>query len=634
MRASNLLRQDECGGRAREVFRKGSRPSPQLLCLALILLFLAASSGWTQEAAEAPAAPILRSLKITGAKIIPPKKLKEELTLPLPSRWPWKKPPVFKTEELETYLDRVKAFYRRQGFYHTQVTAKVQETEEGQVDILLTVVEGPWVKVTKVEVTVEPTPAPPDFSKLPAKRPLNPGERFEEPAYDALKRLYLNYLLDHGYPRAKVECQVLLDDEQDTAQIAITLKPGPLCYFGEVKFKGDPETPERVIRRQLTFKPGNLFSFNELYDSQQRLYGLDLFRSVLLTPEEVPAEERHIPILVETQERKKRSVKVGLGYGDEDQFRARLALRFRNVAGGGRVLDLEGKYSKLENRVQGTFFNPLIFATNFDLILQSGLIRSYLPGWTDKAVFTSARLQRDLPWHLRGYFGHGLEFARPFNIPAETLILLTETQPGKLYRSSMALLGLRQETVDNPVDPHRGGTISLDGEVAPDFLGSNMQFARTVLDARRYQSLGETNFILAGRVKFGIIEPMQATTDIPIFRRFFAGGINSVRGYRLNYLGPRNASGNPLGGESVLEGSVEARIPLYKEFRAVAFFDFGNVFLKVRDTDPGQLKYYSGFGLRYHTFIGPLGVDVGFPLNPIDPWKDRYHFHFTIGQAF
>lgn len=583
---------------------------------------------------EAPGTPILRSLKITGAKTIPVKKIKEELTLPLPSRWPWKKPPIFKVEELETDLGRLKAFYRRQGFYHTSITTQIKETGDGRVDVVLNLTEGPWVKVTRVEVNVEAGQAPPDLSTLKSQSPLNPGDRFQEPAYDVLKRLYLNYLLDHGYPRAKVEGQVLLDEEQDTADISITVKPGPLCYFGEIKIKEGLETPDRVIRRKLTFKKGDLFSFKELYESQQRLYGLDLFKSVLLTPEEVPPEERHIPILVETQEKKKRSIKVGLGYGDEDEFRARLALRFRNLAGGGRVLDLEGKYSRLENRLQGTFFNPLIWSTKLDFVFQSGIIRRYLPGFTDKAIFTSARLERDLPWRLRGYLGHGLEFARPFNIPADTLILLSETQPGKLYRASMALLGLRQETVDNAVDPHRGRILALDGEVAPDFLGSNMQFVRTVLDARRYHSLGDTNFVLAGRVKFGVIEPIQATTDIPIFRRFFAGGINSVRGYRLDYLGPRNASGNPMGGESLLEGSLEARIPIYKEFRAVAFLDFGNVYFKVRDTDPGQLKYSSGFGLRYHTFIGPLGLDIGFPLNPIDPTKDRYHFHFTIGQAF
>jgi outer membrane protein assembly complex protein YaeT len=606
----------------------------KLFCLSLLIFFVNVAHVQAESISEAPAPPTLRYLRISGAKTIPTAKLMEELTMPLPSRWPWKKPPEFKPEELENDLERLKGLYRRYGFYHATITSQVIQAEDGRVDVQLNIEEGPWVKVTRVEVNLAPTPGLPDLAELKGQSPIKPGDRFEEAAYDALKRLYLNYLTDHGYPRAKVEGQVLLDDTKDTAEITVTVNPGPLCYFGEVRIKGDLGTPRRVILRKLTFKEGDLFSFKELYESQQRLYGLDLFKSVLLTPAEVPPEEHHIPILIETEEKKQRSLKMGMGYGDEDQFRARLSLRLRNFGGAGRMLDLDGKYSYLENRVQGNFFNPLIFATNFDLVIQSGLLRQYLPSFTDKAIFTNARLERDLPWRFRAYVGHGLEFARPYNISANTLISLGETQPGKLYRSSMALLGLRQETVDNVVDPHRGGTFFLGGEAAPDFLGSNMQFVRTVLDARRYHSLGNTNFILAGRVKFGVIEPIQATSDIPIYRRFFAGGLNSVRGYRLDYLGPRSGSGAPLGGQSVLEGSLEARIPIYKEFRAVAFMDFGNVFFKVRDTDLGQIKYSPGVGLRYHTLIGPLGLDVGFPLNPIDPTKDRYHFNFTIGQNF
>lgn len=610
----------------------GSTLPGTLVLLTLILLATPGSLPATPGAAP-PDSLTLRALKITGAKAIPVKKIKEEMITPLPSLWPWKKPPVFRPGELEDDLERLRSLYRRHGFYHARVTSRVN-IKDSRVDVEINIDEGPEVKVTQVEVDAAQGYPVEVLAELKAKSPLKIGERFTEDTYEALKRLYLNYLLDHGYPRAMVQGRVLLDEEKNTAQVELTTKPGPLCYFGEVRVKGKPETPARVILRKITFKKGAPFSFKELYDSQQRIYGLDLFQSVALVPEEVPETERHIPITVEVQEKKKRSLKVGLGYGDEDQFRARLALRFRNLLGGGRMLDLDTKFSRLEYRVEGTLTNPLVWGSKFDFIYQTGWIRRYLPGFTDRAYFSQVRLERDLPWHFRGYVGHGLEFTRPFNIPEETLALLSQTETGKLYRASMALLGLRQETMDNAIDPHRGGLLSLSQEVAPKFLGSQIQFVRTVAEVRRYRSLGDTDFILAGRLKFGVIEPMQTTEQIPIFRRFFAGGYNSVRGYRLDYLGPRNLSGSPIGGNALLEGSLEARIPIYKELRAVAFLDFGNVYLQTRDVDVGQLKYSSGFGLRYQTFIGPIGVDVGFPLNPIDSSKDRYRFHFTIGQAF
>ncbi|MEW6659077.1 MAG: BamA/TamA family outer membrane protein [Thermodesulfobacteriota bacterium] len=607
---------------------------PGVLGLAA-LIWLAAPGNLGASATSAPEKPVtVRSLQIIGAKAVPKKDIKEELITPLPSFWPWKKPPVFKPQELKDDLERLKGLYRSHGFYHARITSQV-EIKDHQAEVKIIIEEGPEVLVTRVEAdTAVGFPAS-ALAGLNSKTLLKVGERFTEEKYEALKRLYLNYLLDHGYPRAQVQGRVLLDEEKNTAQVEVATKAGPLCYFGAVTVKGEPETPKRVILHKITFKKGEPFSFKELYDSQQRIYGLDLFQSVNLTPEEVPETERHIPVTVKVQEKKKRSLKVGLGYGDEDQFRARLAVRFRNLAGGGRMLDVDTKFSRLEYRVEGTFLNPLVWGSNFDFVYQTGWVRRYLPGFTDKAYFSQARLERDLPWKFRGYVGHGLEFTRPFNISEDTLAILSQsTQPGKLYRASMALVGLRQETMDNVADPHRGGQLFLNQELAPTFLGSQIQFVRTIAEVRRYQSLGNTDYILAGKLKFGIIDPIQSTSDIPIFRRFFAGGYNSVRGYRLDYLGPRDASGNPIGGQALLEGSLEARIPIYKEFRAVAFLDFGNVYLDIKDIDVGQIKYSSGVGLRYQTIIGPIGVDVGFPLNPIDPTRDGYRFHFTIGQAF
>lgn len=575
--------------------------------------------------------PLLHSFKIIGARIVPKKKLLAEMTMPLPSIFPWKRLPVFKEEELTGDLVRLKSYYQRQGFYHTIIVPKI-ETTDNQVKVELHITEGPYVQVIREEVNIAPATPPLDLSALQRKWPLRPGDRFTNDSYDALKRLYLDYLADHGHPRAQAVGNIYLDEEKNTAIIEITIKPGALYYFGKINIRGMKETPGYLVRRQLTFKPGEVFSVKELYDSQRKLYALDLFQSVAISPGE--EQENHIPVEVVLEEKKKRSIKLGLGYGADDRFRARLGLRFRNLGGGGRTLDLDGKYSAIENRVVSTFTNPQLWASRSDLILQSGYIRRYLPGFTDKAIFTQERLERELPWKIKGYLGHGLEFARPFNVSEETLAILTQTTAGKLYRASMLLMGLRQETMDSPVDPRRGGLISWTGEAAPNFFGSNLQFLRTVAEIRRYHALGETNIVLAGRLKFGLIQPIQSTPQIPIFRRFFAGGYNSVRGYRLNYLGPRDSIGHPLGGEALTEASLEARIPIYKDFRAAVFMDFGNVFFKVHDIDLGQLKYAPGVELRYMTPIGPLGVGIGIPMNPINSHKDNYRVFFNIGQAF
>lgn len=599
------------------------------------LILLAAARGLLAQEPGGPAPTLyLRSLIVTGPKILSLKKVKKELSSEMPSPWPWQKLPVFRPEDLEYDLERLKTFYRKQGFFHTQVRSQVEYGPDHEVKVKIEIEEGPWVKVTALEVEV--VEAPVKFSELQRKWPLKVGDRFSEEAYDDLKRLYLNYLPNHGYPGVKAEGRVLVDEDKNTAQVHLKVDPGPLRRFGPARVKDAHrlETPVEAILEKLTFKPGETFSLSELYKSQRRLYGLDLFQSVVLTPEEVPPQVPEIPITLEVKEKKKRSLKVGLGYGDEDEFRARLGLRFRNLWGGGRVLNVDSKYSSLGYLVEESFTNPVILG-RFDFVNQTGARRRDLPGFTDQAYFVQNRLERDLPWDLRLFFGHGLEFARPFDIPVATLIRLQGTEPEKVYRASFMLGGLRRDTMDDPANPRQGGTISFANQLAPDFLGSELQFAQTVVEARQYQALGDSDFVLAGRLKFGLIQPIQATHQIPIHRRFFSGGANSVRGYKLDYLGPRNPNGDPIGGNAVLEGSLEGRFPLYKKIGGVVFMDFGNVFLRAGDIDPGQLRYSPGVGLRYLTVIGPVGIDVAFPINRIDPARDRpYQIHFTVGYGF
>ncbi|MCL6621247.1 MAG: BamA/TamA family outer membrane protein [Syntrophobacterales bacterium] len=611
------------------------RPAPWLVWLWL-WLGVGVALPLTAGAAVAPAPPLtLVALEIQGARIIPAAQVREQLSLDLPSRWPWKKPPPFRPEDLENDLERLKIFYRRQGFYHARVTSRLQVDEKGRVRAILQVEEGPFVRVNQIKVEVREPGADLDYAQLAREHPVKPGERFTERGYDELRAQYVTALQDHGHPRGQVKGRVYLDELENRADIHLTVDPGPRCVFGEVQLKKDAPVPDYLILRKLTFRPGEAFSFRKLYESQRQLYETDLFKSVTLTPAEVPEAATVIPVVVEVQRGKRGTVKVGLGYGDVDLFRARLALRLRNLGGGGRLMDLEGKYSIRESRVTGTFTNPQFLASRWDAVVQGGWVEWDLPGFQDRAFFTQARLERDLPWRLRVYVGHGLEFARPFGIPNETLFILREARQDQLFTASMLLFGLRRDTTDRSLDPEYGHILSLTQELALDFLGGNLQFSRTVAEARGYYPLGRPGWVLAGRLKFGVIEPLQGTGEIPLFRRFFAGGAGSVRGYRFNYLGPRNEAGTPIGGEAILEGNAELRVPLYKEFTGVVFFDFGNVYFRTQEVDPGQLKYAAGGGVRYRTPIGPVGLDVGFPLNRQDPRQDpAFRLLLTIGQQF
>lgn len=608
----------------------------RLICLyGSVVILTLVISGFDSSAAPGPDDPprYLKSIKILGNIVIPDQTLKKQLSLPLPSLWPWKKLPVFTESALEFDVEQLKAFYRRQGFYHTEITTTIREDARRRVEVAIQINEGPWIMTEAITVKVVGATTDLDTSPLVGQRPLQVGRRFTESAYEELKNLYFNYLFQHGYPRGDVQGKVYLDDRRNIAEVVLTIDPGPKSFFGTTTVTGRQQTPDYIILRQMAFRAGDLFDLRRIYQSQRNLYKLDLFSSVAVTPLEVPPSEAEIPVEVTVIEAKKRSVTGGLGWGSQDQFRARLGLRVRNLFGGGRYLDFEGRWARVDSQFAATFTNPQIGGSYFDLIIASGLFYRQYPSFNDRTLMVQTRLEREIFWRIKAYGGYLLQFDQPSGIPGTVQDLFVEPQ-GQSFRTSQAFLGCRWDSTDDLLFPTQGGVILAHAEVASGFLGSEVRFVAARLEGRRFFDLWQKEVILATRAACGVMEPIQNTGEIPLFRRFFTGGYNTVRGYRLFTLGPTDVAGNPVGGQALLEANAEVRFPLYKDLSGVAFVDGGNVYPQIRDLGVGNLKYGTGFGLRYRTPIGPVGIDIAFPLNRIPQKQDSFQVYFAIGQSF
>jgi outer membrane translocation and assembly module TamA len=165
-------------------------------------------------------------------------------------------------------------------------------------------------------------------------------------------------------------------------------------------------------------------------------------------------------------------------------------------------------------------------------------------------------------------------------------------------------------------------------------LLSDVSFAKFELEGRHYLPIW-WRMIFATRLLLGSIQPYGATetAEIPRNVRFFSGGPGSVRGFRLNRLGPLDSDGDPVGGNSLIEGSVELRFPIAGQFWGALFVDFGNVFSEPLTYRLNDLRYAAGPGIRYMTPIGPIRLDIGFVIDPRSN-EDSSRLEFSIGQAF
>ena len=155
-------------------------------------------------------------------------------------------------------------------------------------------------------------------------------------------------------------------------------------------------------------------------------------------------------------------------------------------------------------------------------------------------------------------------------------------------------------------------------------------YTRVQFDASAYRPVSE-RAVLAGRIRLGTIVGAPRDQIAPS-RRFYAGGGASVRGYGFQSIGPRDPNNDPIGGRSLAEFAIEARVKAFGNFGIVPFFDGGNIYTGGLPDFSG-LRYGAGLGVRYYSNFGPIRVDVGTPLNP-QPGDSRVAVYVSLGQAF
>ena len=175
--------------------------------------------------------------------------------------------------------------------------------------------------------------------------------------------------------------------------------------------------------------------------------------------------------------------------------------------------------------------------------------------------------------------------------------------------------------------------LSLTGAAFPEFIGSSQDVFQTRATGSSYLDLsGAGNLVLAGRLSVASVFG-GSIDELPADRLLYAGGGGSVRGYEFRSISPEDEDGDPTGGRSLVEGSIELRYRFLDDYGIVPFFDAGTV---TEDTYPSfdeTLQYAAGLGFRYYSPIGPIRADVAVPLNPRED-DDPVAFYISIGQAF
>jgi outer membrane protein assembly complex protein YaeT len=620
----------------------------RVYCSALVVLLALAAAACKDQGTIK-----VHSLKFNGVKAVDAGRLKDALATKQSSKIPWGKKAYFDRSRFDEDLKRIQAFYGDRGYPDARVTGfdvKLNDKQD-QVDITLNINEGDPVLVQTVNFQgFEDLPGD-QLNRLRKQQPLQPGQPRDRQMVVAAHEMAVNALREYGYPYAKVATAE--DDGSDGkhATVTFTATPGTLAHFGPVTIQGNKSVSDRVIQRQLTFKPGDLYRRSVVQDSQRRLYGLELFQFANIdsaTAEQQPAE---IPMRVTVAEGNHQRVNFGVGYGTEEKGRVDAEYHQLNFFGGARSAGAHVRYSSLDRGIRLDFNQPYFFAPHFSLAGEGQQWYTYTPAY--RSVVTGAKATLTHRTSEKSSWSVSINSERD-NSSVDPIAL---NNP-RLY-SSLIALGLNPQTgeqrgtlnalafdaqtstADNVLNAHRGIQLAFHVEQAGRIIPGTFKYFAISADGRHYQRLLGDRFVLASRLQLGNIRPFgDAQANVPFSKRYFLGGATSIRGWGRYEVSPLS-EGFPVGGDSMLAWSEEVRAMVHGNLGMVLFMDAGNVWADSFGYKLNDLRYSVGPGLRYQTPVGPIRFDFGYQLNPTpdllvdgEPNFRRWRIHFSIGQAF
>ena len=437
---------------------------------------------------------------------------------------------------------------------------------------------------------------------------------------------------EEGFAFAEVgEQDIVLDHASATAKLVLPVAAGPVARFGAITVTGEPPFSARHVVRIAKFRAGDEFERSEVDDLRRALIATGLIASVdtrLVRRD----EGRIVDVAVHLEPAPMRTVAGELGYGTGEGVRLEASWQHRNFFNPEGALTLRGVAGTQEQLAAISFRR-----NNFrrrDQVLTAQISASHLDrdAFDAKTLLLAAGIERqsNFIWHKKWTWSLAGELI--YSDERDTIESTGESRRRTFYIGALPA-SLGYDGSDDLLDPTRG--FRLLGRVSPEvsFHDGTFPYARTQVDASAYHPASD-RVVLAGRVRLGTILGADRD-DIAPSRRFYAGGGGSVRGYGYQRLGPRDADDDPIGGRSLAEFALEARIRLRAfggDFGIVPFFDGGTL-----STGPTpsfkDWQFGAGLGVRYYSSFGPIRVDVGTPLNP---QKDdsRVAVVVSLGQAF
>jgi outer membrane protein insertion porin family len=555
---------------------------------------------------------------------------------------------------LRTDGERLTAWYYDHGYVTVRVDEPQVEREGDGLVVTVKIEEGDQFHVATVGLQGENLPADP--TPMLAGLDTKAGEVFSASGVRDDTQQLVTHLSDDGYAFAKVEPQTDVNVENKTIDVRFQVDRGKPVTVDFIEVAGNTKTRDKVIRREMRLQEQELFSGTKLRKSRDALQRLGFFRDVNIGTRRTDRDDR-LDLVVDVKEAQTGSVSAGAGFSSADALLFNLQINENNLFGRGQRLVLNVDVGSIRRNIVLSFTEPYFRGTPLTVGIDAFNWRLQFDSFDREG--TGASINGTYPVVALGYdeilglsmedvrlgLGYRLEEATIDQLNSQATASIKAEEGTSLISSITPRI--TRNTLNHAFDPTAGSVQDVSVEIAG--LGGD-QFVKAEVNNRLYYTFlhskrfGDFTYSLGTTAGWGVGEGGLDGNDLPLFERYFPGGINSIRGYEARTLGPREAKRNrfgnvefttPIGGSVLLVVNNELIFPIVKGLglKGVLFVDAGNAYKGLDDLSYDATRFAAGGGVRWLSPLGPLRIELGLPFND-KPEDQTSLVLFSFGGPF
>ncbi len=534
---------------------------------------------------------------------------------------------IYKKDQITEDLERIRLLYHSRGYLYVAISEPEirLSSDKKKLYLKISLSEGDQYTVGDIKIqgnTIYST------EELFEYVTVSTGEIFNRSALRTDIDRIIDKYMEKGYARADVNPTMDINVKEKAAYITLSVSEGGIFRIGRIDVAGNTKTRDKVIRREMRLDEGDIFNKNLIKRSYQRISNLNYFETVDINP--IPRYKDHlIDMEIRVKEKMTGMLSFGGGYSSVDKLMVMGEISQSNLFGKGYQIRLKADFSARRTNYNLSLKDPWFMDKPISASIGVYNDSTEYPDYDKKATGGYIGFGREFSEYVGGKISYNVEEANITDVSDDASIIIKE-QEGRKLTSSISP-SIWKDTRNNYLDPTSGRRTAFYSTVAG--LGGDNYFYRAVIDsASYYPAFWKTTFSLRGRVGYAA---GYNDRELPLYERFYVGGINTIRGLGFGEGGPRNENDEKIGGDLEAILNVELIFPISQEagLKGVLFFDYGGAFDTDDDISGSDLRSTAGFGARWMSPMGPIRLEWGFNLNPKYDEKSS-RVEFSIGGLF